>query len=326
MANKDFSMNYHVGRRAAKNSFIGKVFILIFFVLLIIFVFKNISLKNKSVLSTNIISPLATTAHVSKDLQNKQIATGLGGVVQDSLQGTSGTYAVVILNLKTGEEYHSNQNLVFDSASLYKLWVMAVVYQQIEKGNLSLDLQLSANVADLNKKFNIDNETAEKKDGVITMPVKDALFAMITKSDNYSALLLSSKIGLFSIQNFLVQNGLINSKVGVNGKSPTTTAYDTALFLDKLYNGELASAPVTSDMISFLKQQVLNEKIPKYLPDDAIVAHKTGELDNLSHDAGIIYTANNQYIIAVLSKSDDPQSANEIIANLSKSVYEYFEK
>jgi beta-lactamase class A len=79
-------------------------------------------------------------------------------------------------------------------------------------------------------------------------------------------------------------------------------------------------------MISLLKRQALNEKIPKYLPKSVQIAHKTGELDDYSHDAGIIYTLNNRYIISILAKNTDREKANEDIAKLSKAIYEYFEK
>ena len=43
-------------------------------------------------------------------------------------------------------------------------------------------------------------------------------------------------------------------------------------------------------MLELLKAQTLNDKLPKYLPDQVIMAHKAGELDDVSHDAGIVYS------------------------------------
>ena len=77
-------------------------------------------------------------------------------------------------------------------------------------------------------------------------------------------------------------------------------------------------------MIGLLKMQKLNEKLPKYLPNGTVVAHKTGEIDFLTHDAGIIYTKNGDYIIAIFSESDYPPGAKERIAQISKAVYNYF--
>ena len=77
-------------------------------------------------------------------------------------------------------------------------------------------------------------------------------------------------------------------------------------------------------MLDLLKSQKLNNKLPKYLPQEIDVAHKTGEIDSLTHDAGIVYAPTSDYIIVILSKSDYPPGAEERIADISRAVYEYF--
>jgi beta-lactamase class A len=93
-----------------------------------------------------------------------------------------------------------------------------------------------------------------------------------------------------------------------------------------LQKGELANAENTQKMLEFLKKQQLNDKIPADLPNNIVIAHKTGELGLFSHDAGIVYTPKGDYIIAVLSKSDTPAAAEKRIADVSKAVYDYFQK
>ena len=77
-------------------------------------------------------------------------------------------------------------------------------------------------------------------------------------------------------------------------------------------------------MIELLKKQQLNDRIPKYLPSGTFVAHKTGELGYYKHDAGIVFSEQDNYILVVLSKTDSPSSGAEEIAKLSKAVYDYF--
>ena len=78
-------------------------------------------------------------------------------------------------------------------------------------------------------------------------------------------------------------------------------------------------------MIEILKRQTFNDRIPKYLPKEIDVAHKTGELFGSKHDAGIVFGKNGDYIIVVLSKTESEAEAAEKIANFSKEVYEYFD-
>jgi len=201
--------------------------------------------------------------------------------------------------------------------------VMATVFNQIQEGKLSKNEVLSREVEELNRDFNIDSEVAELTEGTITLSVEDALAKMITISDNYAALLLAKRIGLSIVQTFLKDNLLEESIIG---EPPITTAYDVALFFEKLYNGELANQENTKLMLNLLKGQLLNHKLPKYLSEEVTVAHKTGELGIFSHDAGIVYGEKGDYIIAVLSESDNRLAAEEQIAKISKSVYEYFEE
>lgn len=269
-------------------------------------------------------SPITLAGPSFKSASQKQPA--LSSVVQSSLAGSQGTYSVAVNNLKTGQRYYLDEHRIYEAASLYKLWVMAVVYQQIEAGNLDEDQILSEDIDKLNDKFNIDPDLAEQTEGTITLSVHDALNQMITISHNYAALLLTEKVRLSSLAKFLKDNGFNDSEVGTNGESPTTSAYDIAYFLEKLYSGRLASPKYTAEMIGLLKNQQLNDGIPKYLPDPAKVANKTGDLEQFKHDTAIVYTDKEDYILVILSESNFPSAAQERIAGLSKAVYDYFQK
>lgn len=243
--------------------------------------------------------------------------------VEKSLEGTQGTYAIYIKNLKTGEVYVQKEHEEFQSGSLYKLWVMAVVYDQIKNGKLKETDQMKQDIAYLNKKFDIASESAELTEGEIDLPVKQALTQMITISHNYAALLLSEKVGLTNVAKFLKDQGFSESKIG---QPPRTTAYDIGRFYEKLYKKELVSKEYSDKMIELLKKQQINDRIPKYLPDEIEVAHKTGEIEYFKHDGGIVFTQNGDYIFVVLSKSNSPQGAAEREAQLSKDMFDYFDK
>lgn len=258
--------------------------------------------------------------------QEKTIPRSLKEAVEKALVRTKGTYGIAIKNLKTGESYYLNERRVFETGSLYKVWILATAFDKIEKGMLKEDEILSQDVSLLNEKFNIASESAEMTEGKITLSVKDAMEQMITISQNYAALLLTEKLKLFSVAAFLTENGFRESTVGTDGSQPTVTPADMALFFEKLYKGELVDEENTDKMLSLLKRQRLNDKLPKYLPQDTIIAHKTGELGWFSHDAGIVYAPGGNYIIVVLSESSSPAGAKDRIVEVSKAVYEYFER
>ena len=246
--------------------------------------------------------------------------------IEKSLEGTTGSYGVFVKNLKTGESFSLNENKVFEAGSLYKLWTMAAVIKQLESGDLKTDQKLSQAIPVLNRKFGIDPELAEQTQGTITLTVDEALNQMITISHNYAALLLTEKIGLSKVAAFLEEKNFNASKVGTDGSAPVTTPLDIALYMEKLYKGELANSDSTTKMLELLKAQKLNNKIPLKLPPETVIAHKTGELGWFSHDAGIIYSPKGEYIIVVMSESQSPKGAEERIADLSLNIYNYFLK
>lgn len=282
------------------------------------FVVTYFSLKQPDV---QLISPLGSgSIKAQEDIEYRS----LEDAVNKSLEGTKGKYAVVIKNLKTSESYSKNQDENFEPGSLYKLWVMAASYDQIQKGDLKEDQVLSRGIVTLNNDFGISPDVAEQTSGTITMSVNEAMHQMITISHNYSALLLAQKVKLSSIKAFLDEYDFNNSQVGTDGDTPKTTASDIALFFEKLYNEELANEESTKKMVDLLKKQTLDHKLPKHLPEGTQIAHKTGEVGWFSHDAGIVYTDKGDYIIVVLSESESPAGAEDRIALVSQAVYNYF--
>jgi len=148
---------------------------------------------------------------------------------------------------------------------------------------------------------------------------------MITISHNYAALLLTEKLKLSQVALWLESNNFNNSKVGTDGATPTTTPSDIAIFYEKLYKGELGNPDSTTKMIELLKKQQLNNKLPKNLPPNTVIAHKTGELGWFTHDAGIIYSEKGDYLIVAMSESSSPKGAEERIAQLSADIFRYFQ-
>jgi beta-lactamase class A len=200
---------------------------------------------------------------------------------------------------------------------------MKVVLEEINKGSLSENQQLSRNVIDLNNDFDISSDEADMQDGVISYTVQEALTKMITQSDNYAAYLLTDTVGFDKVKTFLQKYGFSQSSFS---QPPKTSAADIAQFFEKLYNGELADAATTQKMLNLLKGQRINGKLPKYLPEEVSIAHKTGELEAFSHDAGIVFSPAGDYSIVILSETNNPPEAVESIATISKDVYNYFNR
>lgn len=250
---------------------------------------------------------------------------GLQQAIDEALEGTQGEYGIVVKHLQTEEYFSMRPDQKFQAASLYKLWVMAAAYEQIAAGSLSETDTLKQSVVELNRKFQIASESAELTEGEVEMTVASAITEMIAISDNYAALLLTERIRLKSLATFLTKYKFDDSQVGTRGGPPDTTPADMARFLELLYQGKIINAKYSEKMLNHLRTQRLNHKIPVHLPDEVSVAHKTGELDGYSHDVGIVYAPRGDYLLILMSESDDRNLANIRLQNISEAIYNYFE-
>ena len=78
-------------------------------------------------------------------------------------------------------------------------------------------------------------------------------------------------------------------------------------------------------MLSLLLAQDTRSKIPGGLSEEIQVANKTGELDNVENDAGIIYDVDNELILVFMSENlSECGSAQSTIASLSRQIFDYY--
>lgn len=304
----------------------GKLIIILFLFLIIFIPFFIFFLSKNQKIKAESLTPVIES--IKRELPKRN---PLEKIALENLLNNEGEYAVVIKNLKTGESYLFNGTKKFDSASLYKLWVMVVAFQKIDEGTLKKTDLLSAPIEKLDETLSTTTPTPTPENQsptpvptevkMITMNVEEAIEKMITISDNYAALLVASRSGTRNIFSFLKDNGFSNSTYNL---PPVTTAKDIAVFYEKLYRGEFVNKKTSDEMIEILKKQELNDRIPKYLPEGTVVAHKTGELFKSKHDSGIVFSKKGDYIIVVMSETKDARKATENIAIFSKKIYDYF--
>lgn len=288
-----------------------------------------------TVYTLSIFANGTTSKDPIKDAIVKSTTNPIEEIAKETILKQDGDYAIYIKNLKTNEGYEYNENKIFKSASLYKLWVMAVAYEGISNGRLDLNDVLRGDVRNFDVVLEIASESAdisptpekseeekkaEDEKNSVSYSLENAIEQMITFSNNYAALLVASRAGNANVQSFLKSNYSQSSF----GSPPKTTAKDIGIFYEDLYNGKIVSALYSREMINILKRQELNDRIPKYLPEKIDIAHKTGELGGNKHDAGIVFSPNGDYIIVVMTDTNNPSNAAEEIALFSKEIYDYF--
>jgi hypothetical protein len=209
-------------------------------------------------------------------------------------------FGIVVTDLDTGVTSAIGADDAFRSASLYKLYVADLVYQDVAAGVLSLDQEAG-------------NGTGRS--------VESCLDLMITISDNACGIALGSLVGWSARDGDLAAQGFTGTDL--RDGDQTTTAGDVAHLFEQLANRTLLDPDGTAAFLGLLADQQVNDRLPVGLDlDVASIAHKTGNLDGFVHDAGVVTTPDRRYVIAVLSGPWSSEGlAPPVFAALSAAVY-----
>lgn len=103
-----------------------------------------------------------------------------------------------------------------------------------------------------------------------------------------------------------------------------TTASDMANLFERLLSGTILSESTSREMLDLLAEQQINNRLPADLPSGTKVAHKTGDLDGLLHDAGVIYAPSGPIVVVVMADEiTDNDAIIELIRQIAVLAYEY---
>ena len=152
--------------------------------------------------------------------------------------------------------------------------------------------------------------------------------------DNTATNLLIKRLGIGNINDTLRMLGaekmtlnrlLFDREASSRGIENYITAREAGLLLKRLYDGEAVSGPASEDMLSILKDQRLNGKIPFLLPHSVKIAHKTGEDDGITHDVGIVY-ARQPFIVCFCGEHVSPPEFERAMQDITLMLYENAER
>ena len=247
---------------------------------------------------------------------------------------------VAYVDLETGDRFSLAPDSVFHAASTMKIPVMIEVLRRSQQGAFRLDqpvlmINQFRSLAD-GSPFSLDagddsDSTLYRRVGE-RVPIRELLQLMITRSSNFATNELIELVGAANVTAAARSLGATRTQVlrGVEDQKAfdavminTTTAADLATLLVAIENGKVLSPSSSALMRDILLAQEFNEKIPAGLPAGTRVAHKTGEITAVSHDAAIVYPAGRKpYVLTVLTRGiRDSKASAALIADVSRLVY-----
>lgn len=253
-------------------------------------------------------------------------------LLKNSLKNSQAKYSLAVKNLRSKESCYINIHEVVYSASIIKLFIMAEAFNKNKMGKLNLHDTIKI---DNDKK--VPFSILSLLNSVEQYSVKDLITLMIIQSDNTATNVLIDFLGIDNINNFIKERGFKNTVLGRKmmdfegakaGKDNYTSAYDVFSFLEKLYNHNLVGEEEDKLMIDILSHQLDFSMMRMDMLDDLKIAHKTGDLNCLKHDVGIVYSEKvGDYIFVMFTyEAQSDGYARKLICKTSKQTYDYFQK
>ncbi len=221
--------------------------------------------------------------------------------------------------LPTGTSIKINQDNPLVGASLLKVPVAMNLFYAAENGSIDLESQVSMQEGDVDKRAG----TLWQKGVGHTLPVKDLARYAIVESDNTAVnMLIGASSGKFD----LFQKAIDELDVDLTAASDTETTLGAQAYssmLKCLYLSCLNSFDDSQQILSWMSESSGPPRLRAGVPMDIKVAHKYGTSGGKSEsDCGIVYVPKRPYIICIMLETD-PDTANQIIEDVSNKVYKY---
>jgi beta-lactamase class A len=246
--------------------------------------------------------------------------------------------AVAVRTLDGRTEVLIDADKPFHAASTMKVPVMIELFRQVASGKLSLDTPIPIrnefkSIVDGSPYSLSDGDDSDKAvyaEVGKTMTLGQLCEVMITVSSNFAANLLIEKLGVDNIRatvtklgadGMQVLRGVEDQKAFDKGLNNTTTARGLLVLFDKLGHGTAVDPQADAQMIAILKRQAFSDAIPAGVPPGTMVAHKTGNITKIHHDAGVVF-ADRPYVLVLLVRGiPEQKDSAALMASLSKIVY-----
>ena len=251
------------------------------------------------------------------------------GEIAAHLDGVVG-YAIV--DLTSGERIGRLENATFPTASAIKLAIVYELFKQAEEGTIRLDQALT-----LDRKQAVGGTGVLVEMGTPTLSIRDYAVLMVTLSDNTATNVLIDTLGIDRIAARLLALGLNGTKLrrhmmdtaaARRGEENVSTPAELARLLQAMYGSGAVEAGhhEMSAAIELLKKPKEN-RLRKGLPEGVASADKSGELEGVRVDAGIVFAKNRPYVLCVMTTFlKDEREGERAIESISRVAYEHFSR
>jgi beta-lactamase class A len=251
----------------------------------------------------------------------RAIFNGVDAEVWSIARHLGGTVGVAAKSLATGERFAFHAQQLFPAASTIKVPILVALLAEVRDGKFDLDEPVSLAGPRTGGGILFELPSVEQ------LSLRDAATLMIIVSDNYATNLVIDRVGLDRIQARIQEFGFHRTRLrrrmedrvaAAQGMENVTTPHEMQLLFERLDDGSLLGPDLSRTALEILgrTQDVLG--IRRQLPKDLVVQHKTGELDGVCHDVGIVRHPSAPFVFCAMLKDVNVQQGWDAIAEIAR--------
>ncbi len=234
---------------------------------------------------------------------------------------------MMVVELDSGAYVQIGGSQAIAAASTIKTPLLVAFLQDVDAGKIKLDEQLEM-TADV--KVGEAGDLQYLSTGTKISALETAT-KMIVISDNTATNMIIKRLGGNVAVNQRFKSWGLTATV-INNQLPdlegtnTLSTQDLVTLLSMIDLGKLVEPRSRDRFMDIMRRPITNTLLPRGIPDEARIIHKTGDIASTVGDAGIVDMPNGKrYAIAVMVKRpDNDQRANELIRQISRATYEHF--
>jgi beta-lactamase class A len=264
----------------------------------------------------------------------------LEAAVRRILAASGAQVAVAYRTLDGHAELFIDPDTPFHAASTMKVPVMIELFRQARAGRLTLDAPLPIvnafhSIVDGSRYTLSENDAADREVVAVlgrTLTLRQLCEAMITVSSNFATNLLIERLGAENIRRTVlslgaegmnVLRGVEDQKAFDKGLNNTTTARALLVLLERIAQGHAVDRESDAEMIRILsRQKVSPDAIAAGVPRGIVVAHKTGNITRIHHDAAIVLAPRPYVLVILVRGMEELDKSAALMAAVSKIVFE----
>jgi len=278
--------------------------------------------------------PTAGLSSPNEGKQEKQkvLWQKLESRIRDVDQHLDGVMGVAIEDLTTGNQFFLHENEVFAQASSIKIAVLAELYRQAQQGKLQLTDLYTVQTSDLVADSEIMGGLTP---GVTRLTLRDLATMMAAVSDNSAANVLIDRVGMENVNAMLDSLGLAHTRLrrkmmdleaAKQGRENISTPHEMMTLLTNIYRGKVLNKDSQADFFAMLSTNK-DSWIPLDLPPDVKIANKSGSLEAVRNDSGIVFVDGRPYVICVMTAFlRNERDGEQAISKVSLAAWQMFDR